>query len=133
MSANRVADFYPALGHAVRVLRTDLGLSRLELAERAGISYSYVSAIENGTRPPSSKVQLAIAEGLGVKVHELLAAAQAKIEGPATPRRMAQANPSAVPPAPTEYGALTELRQLLPRMSPHDVDRVLDLARRFAD
>jgi transcriptional regulator with XRE-family HTH domain len=74
------ADLTSAIGHTIQVIRTDRGMSRRELAKRAGISYSYLSAIESGTKPPSTKVQMVIADALGVRVHELLAAAEARTE-----------------------------------------------------
>jgi transcriptional regulator with XRE-family HTH domain len=71
---------YAALGRTIHVLRTDQGLDRKALAERAGISYSYLAAIENGKKPPSSKVLFAIANALGLRSHELLASAETRIE-----------------------------------------------------
>ena len=63
-------EFYEALGRTVQVLRTDQGLDRRDLADRAGISYSYLAAIENGKKPPSSKVLFSIAGALGLLSHE---------------------------------------------------------------
>ena len=40
--------FAEALGRTIKVIRTDQGIERRELAERAGISYSYITEIENG-------------------------------------------------------------------------------------
>lgn len=73
-------EMYRALGRTIHVLRTDQGLERKELAERAGISYSYLAAIENGKKPPSSKVLFAIAEALGLHTHELMGAAETRRE-----------------------------------------------------
>ena len=39
-----------ALGHTIKVIRTDVGMSRRHLATQSGISYSYLSAIENGAK-----------------------------------------------------------------------------------
>jgi transcriptional regulator with XRE-family HTH domain len=72
-------DFSPALGRTIQVLRTDQGLSRADLAKRAGISYSYLSAIENGAKPPSTKILTVLAGALGIRVHELLAATDARM------------------------------------------------------
>jgi len=69
-------EFYEALGRTIQVLRTDQSLDRKELADRAGISYSYLAAIENGKKPPSSKVLFAIADALGLRSHELLASVE---------------------------------------------------------
>jgi len=73
-------EMYEALGRTIQVLRTDQGLERKVLATRAGISYSYLAAIENGKKPPSSKVLFAIAAALGLRSHELLASTETRIE-----------------------------------------------------
>ena len=78
-------EFDEALGRTIQVLRTDQGLSRRELSNRAQISYSYLSAIENGAKPPSSKILALIAAALGVHRHELIAAAEARAHQPASP------------------------------------------------
>jgi len=72
-------EFYEALGRTVQVLRTDQGLDRRDLADRAGISYSYLAAIENGKKPPSSKVLFSIAGALGLLSHELLASVETRV------------------------------------------------------
>ena len=74
-----------ALGRTIKVLRTDHGLSRKDLAREVDISYSYLTEIENGNKPPSN----------------------------------------------TRWG-LRELEALVSRLSPDDLERVLDLARRLA-
>ena len=84
-------EFYEALGRTIQVLRTDQSLDRKDLADRAGISYSYLAAIENGKKPPSSKVLFAIAGALGLLSHELLASVETRV------RRQHQ---PAAPPAP---------------------------------
>jgi transcriptional regulator with XRE-family HTH domain len=72
-------EFYEALGRTIQVLRTDQSLDRKDLADRAGISYSYLAAIENGKKPPSSKVLFAIAGALGLLSHELLASVETRL------------------------------------------------------
>ena len=71
-------EFYEALGRTIQVLRTDQSLDRKDLADRCGISYSYLAAIENGKKPPSSKVLFAIAGALGLLSHELLASVETR-------------------------------------------------------
>ncbi len=126
------------------------------MATRAEISYSYLAAIENGTKPASTKVQVKIAEALGVRVHELFAAAEARHEvHPQRGQRWRQlmegarfagddsVEPSAVArsvpyrTAPqqsprTELGALSELRSLLPHLGDDDIEILLQLARKLA-
>lgn len=153
--------FPEAFGRTVQVLRTHQGWSRSELAKRAGISYSYLSAIENGTKPPSGKMQLVLANALGVRMHELIAAAEARLS-PSGPdaeatraaeldralsrrderlaMRMARDLPAAMTvqaamspmPERTELGAITELRELLAHMSDDDVEFLLQMARKLA-
>jgi len=74
--------FWEALGRTIKVLRTDLGIGRRELAERARISYSYLTEIENGNKPPSSSVVMEIAEALGMRASRLIEAAEARAESP---------------------------------------------------
>lgn len=140
--------FAEALGRTIRLLRIDTDIERRELAERAGISYSYLSAIENGTKTPSARLLYALAQALGVRDDELLVmarerAAPADTEGvipppPAAPMAVAAA-PAAAPrrvfrrrrpphPAPDAE----ELAELLEQLDPDDAAAVLDLARRLA-
>ena len=76
--AQRGPGFYEALGRTIQVLRTDQGLDRKDLAKRAEISYSYLAAIENGKKPPSSKVLFRIADALGLRSHEMLASVESR-------------------------------------------------------
>jgi transcriptional regulator with XRE-family HTH domain len=142
-------EFAAAFGRTVKVLRTHQGWSRAELAKRANISYSYLSAIENGTKPPSGKMQLVLANSLGVRMNELIAAAEARLS-PAGPdeeltraaeldralirrdQRMAARSALDMPAAgQPEAGALSELRHLLANMSDEDTAFLLEMARRL--
>jgi len=72
--------FAEALGRTIKVLRTDQGLERRELAQRAHISYSYLTEIENGNKPPSSAVLRDIASALGFSMSSLIEAAEVRLE-----------------------------------------------------
>ena len=61
-----------AFGRAVRVRRQELDLKRRELAERALLSYPYVSEIENGAKSPSAKALRQLADALELSLPELL-------------------------------------------------------------
>ena len=62
-----------AFGERVRELRKDRGLSQRELADRAGIDFTYLSKIENGRiEPPSEEVIRHVAEELHADVDELI-------------------------------------------------------------
>src|SRR5512137_2590331 len=93
-------EFYEALGRTVQVLRTDQGFDRKALADRAGISYSYLAAIENGKKPPSSNVLFAIAGALGLHSHELLASVEGRVQ-----RRRALGRQGPQVPAPSRRQA----------------------------
>lgn len=154
-------ELYEALGRTIQVLRTDQGLDRKDLADRTGISYSYLAAIENGKKPPSSRVLFAIARALGLHSHELLASVENRVQRrlpspPAGPRPAApslrqawfhapaEAPPPArleAPPAPAPWrrpipyspaGFLMELDRLSRDLTDEDRDLVLGLARRLA-
>jgi transcriptional regulator with XRE-family HTH domain len=76
--------FAEALGRTIKVIRTDLGIERRDLAERAGISYSYITEIENGNKPPSSSVLGPIATALGLRMSQLIEAAEGRMEAQPT-------------------------------------------------
>ena len=52
---NESPEFYEGLGRAIKVARTSMGLERKELAERASVSYAYLSDIETGRGRPGSR------------------------------------------------------------------------------
>lgn len=89
--------YYEALGRAIKVARTQQDLSRKTLAERAGVSYAYLSDIETGRGRPSSKALMAVAGALGRSPAELLQEAElyGAIRDLATPSA-----PDATPPSP---------------------------------
>ena len=68
----RYAKKLKAFGIHLRNLREKKGLSQEELAHRAEISYNSLNTIENGKLNPSLATLHAIADGLGVKVKELV-------------------------------------------------------------
>ncbi|MBU2740751.1 helix-turn-helix domain-containing protein [Acidithiobacillus albertensis] len=58
-------------GEAVRKVRTAIGLTQEELADRSGLDRSYIGGVERGERNPTLTVIEKIAEGLGVTLAEL--------------------------------------------------------------
>jgi transcriptional regulator with XRE-family HTH domain len=61
-------------GSALREYRRAAGLSQRELAQKAGLDFSYISKIENGRiPPPAADTIVVICNYLGVKPEELLA------------------------------------------------------------
>ena len=61
-----------ALGRTIQSLRSRLGLKRRDLAEAAGLSYAYLSEIENGKKVPSTKVLTSLATVLEMPAHDLM-------------------------------------------------------------
>jgi transcriptional regulator with XRE-family HTH domain len=59
------------LGKGVRFYRQQRQLSQANLAEKAGISITFLSNIERGIKYPTSDTLSAIANVLGVEVFEL--------------------------------------------------------------
>lgn len=62
-----------ALGQFVEQRRTELGLTRRDLAARAELSYPYISQIETGDREPALKALSKLGQVLEVPVEHLAA------------------------------------------------------------
>jgi len=60
------------LGQRIKFFREQIGLTQLQLAEKARISSKAVGRYENGNRVPSVEIAQRIAEALGISVNELL-------------------------------------------------------------
>jgi transcriptional regulator with XRE-family HTH domain len=133
-----------ALGHTIKVLRTDLSIGRRRLATQTGISYSYLSAIENGTKVPSAKILHILANRLGLQPHELYSAAEARLARGHRPsetetddalidaqeRRFLERQASRLGMGATKQ--TDELHDLIDRLDPHDRALMLETARRLA-
>lgn len=122
--------FDEALGRIIKVVRTDLGLERGDLADRAGISYSYLAAIENGQRRPSSTVLRSIAEALGVRSHMLVESAEARMERPLQqafhhrPPSPAFMKPRPMSPQLRHQAMFDDLFDLIESLTPEDRELV---------
>ena len=148
--------FLAVYGEAVQARREEMGLDRKQLAERTGISYSYLSAIESGQKLPSGTYQTMLSMGLEITPAELLARANGAVRDmPAPQEHMELSRQSEAPrmmaamalsmgspqvarsEAPLERfrtpsGVMAELEELLPRLTPEDQDMVLGMVRRLA-
>ena len=93
--------YHEAVGRAIRVLRTERGMERKELAAASGLSYAYLSEIETGRKRASSKALFVIAEALGLRPSELLALgdryAERDASGPSVVMQQPMPEPSARP------------------------------------
>ncbi len=63
---------HAAFGAALRMLRTERGLSQEALGELAGISGNYVGDTERGERNVSLRIIWDLADALGLPAHEVL-------------------------------------------------------------
>jgi transcriptional regulator with XRE-family HTH domain len=88
------------VGRAVKLARTVQMMSRKSLAEASGISYPYLSEIENDKKSPSPKTLNAISKALGVKPHELMETADRLQSGPTD--------------SPLSYMAMTQSEEIRP-------------------
>jgi DNA-binding Xre family transcriptional regulator len=129
-----------AVGHAIKVLRTERQMERKDLADASGVSYPYLSEIENGRKRASTQALESIAQALGVRPHQLLAWAEARTLSAERGRPEAPAMMAASAPMPSRspmpggfrQEAIAELVGLIEQLSAQAVERVLDLARRLA-
>jgi transcriptional regulator with XRE-family HTH domain len=97
MSAEERQDV--GLGKAVELRRIELGLKRRELAERAQLSYPYISEIENGVKEPSAKALRRIAEALEMKLADLATLSE-RLEEPSDSGSILLDAPAAVGTSP---------------------------------
>ena len=66
-------------GATVRRLRGEREWTQEELAERAGLTTTYVGQVERGDKVPSLTVVLKLARGLGVSPADLVSAFSASV------------------------------------------------------
>jgi transcriptional regulator with XRE-family HTH domain len=91
------------LGHRVRELRARKGWTLDQLAQEAGVSKGFLSAVENNHNQPSGRVLLGLAQALGASVDYLVQGDSAS----ATDADGASVNPRVVE-IPEELAALAE-------------------------
>ena len=60
------------LARRLRELRTARALTQLQLGERVGLAYTYISRLEHGRVAPSVALLEKLAKGLEVEVYQLL-------------------------------------------------------------
>lgn len=74
----RHMQFSDAFALVLQRQRMAKGLSKQELAQKAGLHQTYIGMIERGTSNPSIDTANAIAEALGMPFSKLIAAAEAE-------------------------------------------------------
>jgi transcriptional regulator with XRE-family HTH domain len=60
------------LGQIIREKREALGLTQIEVAEKAGLDRNYIGMVERGERNPSYLSLIKIATGLNLTVDQLI-------------------------------------------------------------
>lgn len=60
------------LGQIIREKREALGLTQIEVAEKAGVDRNYIGMVERGERNPSYLSLIKIAAGLNMSVDQLI-------------------------------------------------------------
>jgi transcriptional regulator with XRE-family HTH domain len=142
---------WEALGRAIKVERVARGWERKDLAERSGLSYTYLSEIESGKKRPSWGALGSIAEALGVRPSELLDVAEtwtgpAAASAPSLERSVAAEEIHAPVRAvsamyskpsrrsdPRRGEILRELLEFLQQLPTDDLERLRELARALRD
>ena len=146
-------EFLAAYGAVVRQRRAELGLARKELAERARISYSYLSSIESGQKLPSESVLTMLAVALELSPADLLARANDMVLSESSSRSAESTSrsdrfsspeasfartPGSEPPALdlsssdlSASGTAAEIDALLPELSSEDRATLLSVARKL--
>jgi transcriptional regulator with XRE-family HTH domain len=71
----------PALGAVIRELRHSHGLTLATMAANANIHENYARGIEQGRFNPSLLIVGGIADALGVRISDLIIAAERRYEG----------------------------------------------------
>lgn len=66
-------------GLRIRALRTAAGLTQEDLAARCGLFRTYLSRIETGAANPTLSMIHALAQSLGVEIHELFQEEEVRI------------------------------------------------------
>ena len=126
-------------GDKLRELRTEMGLTQFQIAERVGVSNAYISALESGRKPaPPHAVVTAIAATLRVDESMLWDLARAereerlkqRIDGQPTSLRVRVEPPSPEAAASNQRasassidGELTAVFQTLQGLARHPSDR----------
>lgn len=66
---------YAMIGYRIRAKRSHSGLSQQELAEKADLSVTYLSSIENARKKPSLRSLMCVSEALDITMDELITGA----------------------------------------------------------
>jgi len=117
-----------AIGHRVRQLREQKGLSQGDVERVSGMLRTYISRVENGHRVPSLDTLGRFATALNVPLYQLFCEAEGSTRKPnVTPRNSTREESGA------EDLFLQELKGLATRMAESDRTLLLDFASCLAN
>lgn len=90
-------DLESVIGRIVAARRKRLGLTQEALAEATGLHPTYISLVERGLRCPSTRVLIALADGLNARPANLMASIERELaKAESKPRTSAKKRPSRV-------------------------------------
>jgi len=72
MSYTKKTPYRYTLGQTIKELRLEKHLTLREVSEKALVSLGHLSEIETGKKEASSEILDAVAEGIGVPLHEIV-------------------------------------------------------------
>ena len=84
MRVNPTPTVVREFGARIRAERTRAGLSQIELGERSGLHFTFVSSIERGQRNPTLTTILHLAAGLDVEPSRLMKGLPARRKRPSS-------------------------------------------------
>jgi transcriptional regulator with XRE-family HTH domain len=94
-----------ALGRALRLRRTDLGLTLAQVSRRSGVSTQFLSEVERGLKDPSSEVIEAVAVVLGLELPQVLVLSAAVMDSRSSaPAVLTSLGSTRAAPAPPTIG-----------------------------
>lgn len=71
MTARKVPQSYRRLGRRLQRIRKSKGFTQEQLAEKVGVSTTWIGYLETGYRIPNIRMLQSIARALGVKVKNI--------------------------------------------------------------
>lgn len=69
-----------AIGQVIRDIRLERGMTMRQLSNKSHVSLGHISQLEIGTKEGSSAIWQALAEGLGVPLHQIVIEAGYKLQ-----------------------------------------------------
>lgn len=121
------------IGHRIRQLREQKGLSQGDIEKASGLLRCYISRVEHGHTVPSLETLERFAAALDVPLYRLFYEGDEPPPTPnLTPRRTLEELAEEAGPVGAEAGFLLKMRKLVGRMVESDRAFLLDFAKKLA-